>query len=467
MYEIDRQQNTISRLKAPSFTELGIKERQHLQEWIAKDPSCLGEDLLILQKEFAGFDDTNERLDLLAIDKLGRLVIIENKLDDSGKDVTWQAIKYAAYCWTMTTADIVRAHQKHLDKSGGGDAVESISDFLGDLLAEQALNDVVLNEGGGQRIILVAANFRKEITSSILWLRENQVDVRCFRVTPYSHKDDLFLDVTQVIPMPEADDFLVKMAKKDLEKKRAQQSHTPTQKMLLEYWSRLLQEAQAKGITLFSGKSPGYTHWLGTGAGVSGINVTMVVTKDGLRSEIAIMRGDAQENKAVFDQLYKDKEAIEHVFGEPLDWDRMDNKVMSRISVSRQIDKTADWVDGAIRWHLESIQRLEKAFHEPLRTVGQQIKASEMGGIKERDAEMVDDLAIKTIDRFIEEFGNMLEQYNVNQRSTTEDLIKFIMHANNMGGMDGQKELESYLEMAENHLDELKERLSSRDTSSG
>lgn len=51
----------------------------------------LGEELLIIQKEFAGFSDTHERLDLLALDKQGSLVIIENKLDDTGRHVTWQA----------------------------------------------------------------------------------------------------------------------------------------------------------------------------------------------------------------------------------------------------------------------------------------------------------------------------------------------------------------------------------------
>lgn len=93
MYLIDRKKNRILKLKQKSFSELKFRERDHLQEWIANDPSSLGEELLIIQKEFNGFNDTNERLDLLALDKLGNLVIIENKLDDSGKDVTWQVIK--------------------------------------------------------------------------------------------------------------------------------------------------------------------------------------------------------------------------------------------------------------------------------------------------------------------------------------------------------------------------------------
>ena len=71
----------------------------------------MGEDLLIIQKEFSGFSDTNERLDLLALDRVGNLVIIENKLDDSGKDMTWQLIKYASYCSSLTKQEIIKIYQ--------------------------------------------------------------------------------------------------------------------------------------------------------------------------------------------------------------------------------------------------------------------------------------------------------------------------------------------------------------------
>ena len=97
MYLINKEDNAIEPIKEITFKSAGFKERQHLQEWIAKNPESLGEELLIIQKEFSDFDDTNERLDLLALDKKGNLVIIENKLDDTGRDVVWQALKYASY----------------------------------------------------------------------------------------------------------------------------------------------------------------------------------------------------------------------------------------------------------------------------------------------------------------------------------------------------------------------------------
>lgn len=106
MFVINKQQNRISKIKACSFSELGFREREHLQEWLENNPEAFGEELLIIQKEFDGFDDTRERLDLLGMDKQGNLVIIEIKLDDSGRDVTWQSLKYASYCSSLTKPQI-------------------------------------------------------------------------------------------------------------------------------------------------------------------------------------------------------------------------------------------------------------------------------------------------------------------------------------------------------------------------
>ena len=71
MYRIDRVSNRITPVLAKSFSDLGFSERKHLQEWLAFHPQALttGEDdeLLIIQKEFDGFDETRERLDLLYV----------------------------------------------------------------------------------------------------------------------------------------------------------------------------------------------------------------------------------------------------------------------------------------------------------------------------------------------------------------------------------------------------------------
>lgn len=158
MYQIDKTTNSITALSAKGFGALGFSERAHLQEWIAKCPECLGEELLIIAKEFDGFDETKERLDLLALDKQGSLVVIENKLDDSGRDVVWQALKYASYCSSLSKSQIVAIFQGYLSKNGGGDAQEKIEEFV----EKEDFENLILNSGIDQRVILVAANFRKE-----------------------------------------------------------------------------------------------------------------------------------------------------------------------------------------------------------------------------------------------------------------------------------------------------------------
>ena len=113
MFLVNKDSKITEKIKEVTFKEFGLKERKDLQEWIANNPSMLGEELLIIQKEFDGFNETNERLDLLALDKFGNLVIIENKLDDSGRNVVWQDFKYAGYCSSLKKDYIKNIFQQY------------------------------------------------------------------------------------------------------------------------------------------------------------------------------------------------------------------------------------------------------------------------------------------------------------------------------------------------------------------
>src|SRR5438105_3907093 len=78
-----------------SFEDFGLLEVSHIERWIEKRPDVLGEPLLVITTEFAGFDKTKERLDLLALDITGRLVVVELKRDTSGPRQDLQALRYA------------------------------------------------------------------------------------------------------------------------------------------------------------------------------------------------------------------------------------------------------------------------------------------------------------------------------------------------------------------------------------
>jgi uncharacterized protein DUF4268 len=322
MFKINKEANSIEPMAIRSFSELGFKERSNLQEWIAKTPSCLGEELLIIQKEFAGFSDTAERLDLLAIDKQGSLVLIENKLDDTGRDVTWQALKYASYCSSLSKENVRNIFQEYLDKNHPGSDAKTI---LADFLDVEEYDEVVVNKGATQRIMLIAANFRKEVTSTVLWLLNFKMRVQYFRVTPWSTGAETFLDVDQIIPTKDVEEFMIGLAAKSLDEVEAATEEKNRHKVRRKFWVELLRSA-VKSSPRFQNISPGIQGWLGAGSGIGGMPFNFVAGRSCARVELYIDRGEKTENKAIFDDLKSQESKIEQAFRSPLTWERLDDE---------------------------------------------------------------------------------------------------------------------------------------------
>lgn len=370
MFRINHISNRITKLKEVSFSELDFTERNHLQEWLANQPDALGEELLIIQKEFDGFDDTRERLDLLAIDKQGGLVIIENKLDDSGRNVVWQALKYASYCSTLSKTQIGAIYQTYLDKSGSGnDAKAQICEFLG----QEDFDEVVLNPGNDQRLIMVAAQFRKEVTSTVLWLLKHRVFVKCFKATPFQDGRDLFLNIEQIIPLPEAEELMIGISEKEVEEQSSERGQATRHQLRTDFWHMTLEALRRANVELFGNVSPSRDHWLNAGSGLSGVYYSMIFNKDEARVNFVLGRTSKEQNKALFDSLLDKKDLLDAGFGERLSWRRMDNKKVSIIEFAKPFNghSRESWPD-MIAWLVEHIQRLEKTFDpqiQSLRTV--------------------------------------------------------------------------------------------------
>ncbi|APX23209.1 MULTISPECIES: DUF4268 domain-containing protein [Salipiger] len=378
MFQIDRSANRLRKLERTSFSEVGFREREHLQEWLATMPDALceamseGEDgLLIIQKEFDGFDGTRERLDLLALDRAGQLVVIENKLDDSGRDVVWQALKYAAYCSSLKKAEIVGIFQQYLDRQGGGDAAGLICEFL----REDTLDEVVLNDGTNQRVVFIAANFRREVTATVLWLREHQIDARCVKVVPYRFGEEIFVDLQQVIPTPEAADYMIRMAEKDSEEKSAKGAQKWSHQMRLEFWEQALEALRAAGLERWQNISPSRESWLSSSTGVSGISLNLSFLRHEIRSELVIARPNEAENKWIFDQLSERRKELSPKVGDYLEWHRMDDKKMSWIGAraSFQGYSKENW-PKMIGWLVDHYRKMDEAFSEPVRGLAARMK---------------------------------------------------------------------------------------------
>ena len=208
MYKVDIENKQLIKIPSTTFSSLNLRERFDIQEWIEKTPDILGEELLIIAKEL--ILSSGKRLDLLAVDRRGALVIIELKRDDSGSDVEWQAIKYTSYCSSLTQTDIFKHFAEYLG-GDAGEAQDKIEEFI-----DTEIED--LNEK--QRIILVSKEFHSEVASAVLWLREYEVDIECVRLSPHlDENQNLFINPEIIIPLPEAKDYIQKKETKQKEQR--------------------------------------------------------------------------------------------------------------------------------------------------------------------------------------------------------------------------------------------------------
>ena len=358
-------------MQAKSFRELGFKERKNLQEWLAHQPDALGEELLIIQKEFDGFAGTRERLDLLALDKNGNLVVIENKLDDSGRDVVWQALKYASYCANLTKSQIVEIFRQHLKEDGN--AEDLICEFLG----TSDIDEVKINTGNSQRLMFVAANFPKEVTNTALWLLGQGISIQCFRVTPYVFGEGALLSIDQIIPTPEAKEFMIMMKAKEEEERSTEAVLKDRHRIRLDFWEKTLESFRNSDCKLYNHLSASKDHWLSAGSGVSGCPFVLIFAQTEIRVELSLMRSNAKENDFLFSELKDQQDKIEESFGKKLIWNHVEGRKASRIQFRKPFDgdNRDNWPE-MIKWLVSNMPLFEKALRQPLAEAASKLKVS-------------------------------------------------------------------------------------------
>lgn len=223
IYKLRAEDKQLVPLTPQSFNDLGVMERFDIQEWIEKTPSVLGQELLVIAKELPL--PSGLRLDLLAIDRQANLVIIELKRGESGRNVEWQAIKYASYCSNFLPEEIFTYYAQYL-QSDTDEAQTTIEEFIDEEL--DSLNR-------DQQIILVASEFHPDVVSAVLWLRDYGIEIKCVRLRPYIDDDgDLFIIPDLIIPLPEAKDYLERREAKQNEARRPTRSSFSLEKGTFE-----------------------------------------------------------------------------------------------------------------------------------------------------------------------------------------------------------------------------------------
>jgi hypothetical protein len=217
LYEVTAE--LLKRIEETSFYEARIRERADLQRLLRSQIEIVIPDALVIAEEFGEWEESRRRIDLLAIDKDANLVVIELKRTEDGGHMELQALRYAAMISTMTFDNAVTVYGEYLKRSGRElDPQQELLDFLewDEKNEEHFAQDV--------RIILVSAEFSKELTGSVLWLNSYGLDIRCVRIKPYQDNGRILIDVQQVIPLPEATEYQVQVNVKNRQERAARAS---------------------------------------------------------------------------------------------------------------------------------------------------------------------------------------------------------------------------------------------------
>ncbi|MBZ4019486.1 hypothetical protein [Streptomyces purpurogeneiscleroticus] len=144
-----------------------MRERSDLQKWITRDPALIEPGLLILTEEYdkwatSAGGKVRDRLDLLALDSDGHLVVIELKRDAAPDDVHLQAVTYAAMV---------------------------------------------------SRLILVSRTFPRQVTSSAVWLNEMGIDVKLVQFQLWDTGASHVITASVLYPVPGLEEFTVAPAR--------------------------------------------------------------------------------------------------------------------------------------------------------------------------------------------------------------------------------------------------------------
>jgi hypothetical protein len=137
-----------------------------------------------------------------------------------------------------------------------------------------------------------------------------------------------------------------------------------------QFW-KLLQERSKGRTELFTNLTVLDTYFISTSAGRKGVKLGYLIALKWGTVNVYIDMGDKAKNKAFFDALYAQREAIEAEYGETMDWRRLDNKracqfgqkfevggLENRDSWPKLIDRMIDVMirlDQAVRPRLEAL----------------------------------------------------------------------------------------------------------------
>ncbi len=177
------------------YAETGFQDEHQesvLETWLENNPDKIIENgsLLIIGRQVT--TNLGSFIDLLAIDRLGDLVVIELKRDRTPRETLAQALEYASF--------IEKLGYEHLDeifRNYSGDEALNLAQYHREYFGLNSDEAIVFNND--QRIVLVGQRITPEIRQTSTFLRNKGVRVTCLEFTFFKADGGLKLLSTSIV----------------------------------------------------------------------------------------------------------------------------------------------------------------------------------------------------------------------------------------------------------------------------
>ena len=318
--------STFGNLKKLNIRDIWKNEANDFTPWLSENiialGNALGMELELKQREAVVGDFS---LDLLANDVgRNRSVIIENQLTPTNHDHLGKLITYAS----------------------GFDA---------------------------SVVIWIAESIREEHRQALDWLNQ--------RTDSETEFFGVIVEILQIDDSKPAYNFNPIVFPNEWQKsKRRPPAIQVSEKMeaYRSYFQELIDELR-ENYKFTNAKKGQPQSWYSFASGFSGITYGTCFALGGrVRVELYIDQGDAENNKALFDLFYNNKDSIESEYGAELNWERLDEKRSSRIAIYRDgsIESDGETLQNIKKWSIENLLKFKKVFSPKLKSFIAQLNKS-------------------------------------------------------------------------------------------
>jgi uncharacterized protein DUF4268 len=273
---------------------------------------------------------------------------------DMDLELTSQETPVGDFCCDLLARDLGRDRIVIIENQFG----PTDHDHLGKILTYAAGLDA-------EAVIWIAEKIREEHRETLEWLnRHTDKDIRFFAVT---------VELIQIDSSPPAANFKAVVFPNEWQRetKVSVEGSSPRSEAYRAWFQQLIDELREKH-RYTNARAAQLQNWYAFSSGIAGITYNASFAHGGrVRTEIYIDMEDAEANKKVFDGLYKQRESLEQEFGEPLSWERLDQRRASRVAVYRpgSIESGPEDLSRIREWAIDRLLKFRSLFTQKMRAL--------------------------------------------------------------------------------------------------